>query len=130
MDDDLNTPEALAVLWRLVRDKDAKGKIETIKEIDKTFGLDLLKEEKIEIPTEVKEIVGKREEARKNKDWKKSDELRDLILDLGYIIDDTKEGPRIKKVIPLSKEEEMKKLVEKITVGNLPRHKEMKIKKI
>ena len=98
MDDDLNTPQALAVLWKLVRDKDAKGKIGTIKEIDKIFGLDLLKEEKIEIPNEIKKLVEEREEMRKKKNWKESDNIRNKIEKLGYSVDDTNEGTKIKKI--------------------------------
>ncbi|MCK9569258.1 cysteine--tRNA ligase [Candidatus Pacearchaeota archaeon] len=98
MNDDLNTPEALAVLWKLIRDKDAKGKIGTIKEIEKTFELDLLKNEKVEIPDDVLKIVEEREEARKNKDWKKSDALREKIKKKGWQVDDIKEGYKIKKL--------------------------------
>jgi cysteinyl-tRNA synthetase len=98
MDDDLNTPEALAVLWKLVRDKDAKGKVETIKEIEKTFELDLLKEEKIEIPNEVKKLIKEREEMRKKKNWEEADNLRRRIEKAGYSIDDTGEGTRVKKI--------------------------------
>jgi cysteinyl-tRNA synthetase len=98
MDDDLNTPEALAVLWKLIRDKDAKGKIGTIKEIEKTFELDLLKNEKIEIPSEVKKFIKEREEMRKKKNWEEADNLRRRIEKAGYSIDDTGEGTRVKKI--------------------------------
>ena len=98
MDDDLNTPEALAVLWKLVRDKNAKGKIETIKEIEKTFELDLLKEEKIEISNEVKKLVKEREEMRKKKNWEEADNLRKRIEKAGFSVDDTSEGTKIKKI--------------------------------
>jgi cysteinyl-tRNA synthetase len=98
MDDDLNTPEALAVLWKLVRDKEAKGKIKTIEEIDKVFCFRLTEEEKLEIPAEIKKLAKEREEMRKNKDWKRSDELRDKIEKLGYSIADSSEGMKIKKI--------------------------------
>ncbi|MEK6827377.1 MAG: DALR domain-containing protein [Nanoarchaeota archaeon] len=98
MDDDLNTPEALAVLWKLVRDKDAKGKIGTIKEIEKTFELDLLKNEKIEIPNEVKKLIKEREEMRKKKNWEEADNLRRRIEKAGYSVDDTSEGTKVKKI--------------------------------
>lgn len=98
MDDDLNTPEALAVLWKLIRDKDAKGKIETIKEIDKVLGLNLEKSEEIEVPKEVKKLIKDREEARKKKDWQEADNIRNRIKKLGYSIDDTDDGARIKKL--------------------------------
>ncbi len=97
MDDDLNTPKALQVLWKLVRDEKAQGKIGTIKEIDKVLGLDLLKKEKVDVPEEVMRLVKEREDARNNKDWNKSDELRDKINKLGFNIADTKEGSLVNK---------------------------------
>lgn len=96
INDDMNMPQALAVLWEMLRDKDADGKIGTLKEMDKVFGLDLLKEEKIVIPKEVKELVQKREEARENKDWKEADKIRNKIKEMGYIIEDSPSGPKIK----------------------------------
>ena len=97
MDDDLNTPKALQVLWKLVRDKNAKGKIQTIKKFDEVFGLDLLKNEKIQIPKEVKELVEQREKSRREKNWKEADELRNKINKFGYVINDTEKGAVVKK---------------------------------
>ncbi len=98
IDDDLNTPEALAVLWRLVRDKNAQGKIETIKEIDRVFGLKLTEEEKIEIPKEIKKLIKDREEARKKKNWQEADNIRNRIKKLGFSVDDTDKGTKIRKL--------------------------------
>jgi cysteinyl-tRNA synthetase len=98
MDDDLNTPEALAVLWKLIRDKNAVGKIGTIKEIDKVFELNLSKEKQIEIPREIKKLIKEREEARKKKNWQEADNIRNRISKLGYSIDDTGEGARVRKL--------------------------------
>ena len=98
MDDDLNTPEALQVLWKLIRDKKAKGKINTIKEMDKVFGLNLLEKQEIQVPKQVQELAEQREQARKDKDYKKADELRDKIKDLGFQLDDTSEGVKITKL--------------------------------
>ena len=97
INDDLNIPEGLQVLWKLVRDEKAKGKIKTIGKIDEVLGLGLLEERSVKIPSEIKKLVKERELARKNKDWAKSDELRDKIKGEGYIIDDAKEGAKIKK---------------------------------
>jgi cysteinyl-tRNA synthetase len=97
MNDDLNTPKALQVLWKLVRDKKALGKFDTIKKIDEVFELKLLEKEKTKIPEEIKKIIEERKKAREEKDWKTSDELRDKINKLGYLINDTKEGVEIKK---------------------------------
>ena len=99
MDDDLNTPKALAVLWELIKNPKAKSKIETIKKIDSVFCLDLLKKIKEDkIPVNIKELAKKRDEARKNKDWNTSDKIRDQLKTKGYIIEDSKTGPRIKKI--------------------------------
>ncbi|MGY4884927.1 MAG: cysteine--tRNA ligase [Nanobdellota archaeon] len=97
MDDDLNTPKALQVLWKLIRDEKAKGKLQTIKKMDEVFGFKLFEKEKLDIPAEVKKLAEERENARKNKDWKKSDELRDKINKLGFVINDTPNGWEIKK---------------------------------
>jgi len=98
MDDDLNTPEALAVLWKLIRDKDANGKIGTIKEIDKVFELNLCKEEKIEVSKEIKRLIKEREEARKKKNWQEADDIRNRISKAGYAIDDTDAGTKVRKL--------------------------------
>jgi cysteinyl-tRNA synthetase len=97
INNDLDIPKALQVLWKLVRDKKAKGKIQTIKKMDKVLGLDLLKKEKISIPDKINKLINKREKARKNKEWKKADDLRNKIKDLGWKIDDTEKGAKIKR---------------------------------
>jgi len=97
INNDLDMPKALQVLWKLVRDEKAEGKINTIKKIDEIFGLDLLKQEKIYVPAEIKKLVDGREEARDNKDWKKADEIRNKINKLGYQISDTENGAKITK---------------------------------
>lgn len=97
INDDLNTPKALQVLWKFVRDKNAKGKIQTIKKIDEVFGLDLLKKADIKIPVDIKKLVEERENARRKKNWKTADKLREKIKKLGYVLDDTKKGIVVKK---------------------------------
>ncbi len=98
INDDLDMPNALQVLWNLVRDKNAKGKIQTIKKMDEVFGLGLLEKEKVKIPAEVKKLISDREKFRKEKDWKKADSLREKIKKLGFSIDDTGEGVEVRKV--------------------------------
>jgi cysteinyl-tRNA synthetase len=97
MDDNLNTPQALQVLWKLLRDQKAKGKLNTIKEIDKIFALDLLKTSETKIPKEIQELAEERQKTRQDKDWKKADELRDKIKELGFQVSDTSEGYNISK---------------------------------
>jgi len=108
LDDDLNIAKALSVLFVFVRnanrlmDKKEIGK-ESAKEIydlmlrfDSILGLGLEKEESV--PEEIKKLVEEREKARKRKDWKVADELREKIREKGYVVEDTKEGPKIKKI--------------------------------
>jgi cysteinyl-tRNA synthetase len=101
--DDLNTPQAVALLWDVIKDgnmSDADKKA-TILDFDKVLGLgfaDLKEAEEISIPEEVLKLVEEREEARKNKDFTKSDELRKKINDLGHEVKDTSDGPRPQKL--------------------------------
>ena len=97
IDDDLNMPQALQVLWKLVRDEKAIGKVQTIKKMDEVFGLDLLKKEKIKIPEEVKRLVKEREDARKKRDFKKADGLRKKIKKEGFVVEDVGGGSVVKK---------------------------------
>lgn len=100
VNDDLNIPRALAVLNQAITDTavSSKTKLELIADFDEILGLDLLREEKIDIPKDVQELVNKREEARKSKDFKLSDKLRDEIKAKGFVVEDTREGPKIKKL--------------------------------
>jgi len=97
IDNDLDMPKALAVLWKLLKDKNAVGKRNTAMEMDKVLGLNLFKKEKVFIPEEIEKIAKQRELARKEKNWQKADELRKKIEDMGYIIEDTETGYKIKK---------------------------------
>ncbi|MEK6872715.1 MAG: cysteine--tRNA ligase [Nanoarchaeota archaeon] len=98
MDNDLDTVNALQVLWSLIRDDKAEGKIRTIKKIDSIFGLDLLKKEKIIIPNKIMKLVKERELVRKEKNWFLADSLREKIRKFGYKTDDTKDGTRVSKI--------------------------------
>jgi len=98
INNDLDMPLALSILWELVRDKNTRGKFGTIKTMDRIFGLDLLKKEKIKVSKEIKKLVEKREKLRKEKKWKEADEIREKIKSLGFYINDTVEGPKLKKL--------------------------------
>lgn len=100
MDDDLDTPKALALLWDLVKDQDVSNsdKKATLLDFDKVFGFRLDKLKKDIIPESIMILAKKREEARANKNWAKSDELRDKIKDLGYEVKDSDTGPKISKI--------------------------------
>ena len=98
INDDLDMPGALAVLWNLVRDEKAEGKVGTIKKMDQVFGLELLKEDIVDIPEDVRAIADERQKVREAKDWTKSDRLRDKLKKMGWIVKDSKERYDLEKV--------------------------------
>ena len=100
LNDDLNTPKAIAEMWNFLKNQDDSGvKAATVRAMDEILGLKLDEYigKKLEIPEEVQKIVDKREEARNAKDFAKSDELRDEIKKLGYDVLDTPNGPKLQK---------------------------------
>lgn len=103
LEDDLDTPRALSLLWDVIKDENLSpaDKKATILDFDKIFGLGFenLKEEII--PKEITKLAEEREEARKNKDFKKSDKLREKINSLGYEIKDSSDGYKINKNLNL-----------------------------
>lgn len=103
INDDLNMPVAMSIVWELVRNsKKSKKFAELLLKFDEVLGLDLknakIEEEKIELPETIVELMNRRKEARQNKEWALSDSLRDEIKSLGYSVKDTKEGMEITKI--------------------------------
>ena len=100
INDDLDMPKAISLLWKTIESKElgSKEKLELIKEYDRIFGLNLLKEERLSIPDSVRVIAEEREKARKSKNFRKSDELRETLKSIGWGVDDTAEGPKIRKL--------------------------------
>lgn len=95
--DDLAMPEAMAVIWRLVKsDLPAADKLATILDFDRVLGLGLEKVEKIEVPAEVEKLAHEREAARNQKNWAEADRLREEIENRGYIVEDSAQGFRLK----------------------------------
>ncbi|MEM5853158.1 MAG: cysteine--tRNA ligase [Candidatus Aenigmatarchaeota archaeon] len=114
MDDDFNTPKALLCLHKLSNKTNEilnkqNGEIaktlaikivNTFRKFGQIFGI-LQKEVRIEeIPEEVKKLVEERERLRKRGEFEKADLLREKIRSLGYIVEDTKKGPVLKKINP------------------------------
>jgi len=102
INDDLNMPQALSVMWDLVRSKERispEDKLRIVFEFDKIFGL-RLDEEEIEekLSEEVENLIRKREEARKAKDFGTADEIRDQLKEMGVILEDTPTGVKWKKI--------------------------------
>jgi cysteinyl-tRNA synthetase len=100
IEDDLDTPRALSLLWDVFKDpnmSDADKKA-TILDFDKVLGLGFENLKKEIIPEEVTKLAEEREQARKNKDFKKSDELRKEINSLGYEVKDLGGEYKINKI--------------------------------
>ena len=99
VNDDLNTPQALAVVWDVLKDEKlgVKEKYDLVINFDKVLGLGLKDLRKDNIPKEILDLVKERETARNEKDWSKADKLRDKISEKGYSIEDEKEGVNVKK---------------------------------
>lgn len=99
INDDLNMPLAMSVVWEVVKqEKKAKQFADLLDKFDTVLGLKIdqpMKNQPKEIPEEILSLMEQRKQARRNKDWKKSDELRDLIQSKGYQIKDTKEGMEV-----------------------------------
>ncbi|KKG14151.1 cysteinyl-tRNA synthetase [Methanosarcina sp. 2.H.T.1A.6] len=107
LEDDFNTPKALTVFRELSRaanvylesckNREVLKKVYSLyRQFSDVLGL-FAQTGKEEIPEEVVRLVEEREAARKKKDWKASDALREKIKALGYVVQDTKEGPNVKK---------------------------------
>ena len=103
INDDLNMPLVMGVVWEVVRNEKKSPKLaELLLKFDTILGLKIdeeTKQDKVqdEIPEEILKLVEERNIARANKDWAKSDELRDKIQEKGFKVIDSKEGTRIEK---------------------------------
>jgi len=109
MEDDFNTPKAVAVIFDLVNKGNslldqgkissigAKNILEFLRKIDKIFNFIFWKKPKEKIPEGILKLVKERERYRREGSWQKADEIRKKIKELGYWVEDTKEGPKIKR---------------------------------
>ena len=109
MDDDLNTADAISVLFEIVSDANvnlaadkkpskqaADAAYDLLKELGGVLGL-LEREKEDKIPAEVEALLDERAAARKAKDWAKSDEIRDRLAEMGYTVKDTRQGQQLIK---------------------------------
>jgi cysteinyl-tRNA synthetase len=110
LDDDFNTPKAFAVMFDFIKKanelleknqiskSDAEKIYKFFEEINEIFGIIDFKKVNRAIPAGIKKLVKERELARRNQDWKKSDELRAEIEKQGFVVEDTKDGAVIKGI--------------------------------
>lgn len=107
MEDDFNTADAISVIFEIVKlsnstvsKSSSKEYVAFLKEKLEVFldVLGIISERKVEIiDEEIESLIQARQEARKNKDFAKSDEIRDLLLKKNIILEDTREGVKWKK---------------------------------
>lgn len=106
MDNDLNTSMGITALYNVLKSNaNAKTKLALVKDFDKVLSLDLISQaqklksepESEDIPKEILELAQQRKEARKAKDFATADALRDKISQMGYIIEETRQGTKISK---------------------------------
>ena len=101
INDDLNMPMAMSVVWEVVKNPNkSKQYAQLLKKFDEVLGLKIDEEniEELVLPQEILDLVEERKQARLEKNWAKSDELRDKILELGFIVRDGKDGMTIERV--------------------------------
>ena len=92
INDDLNTPKAMAFLRKVLKDKELNDsdKYHLVINFDKILGLNLGKTKKESIPEKIKMMMNKREEHRIKKEWAKADKIRKKLKKIGYNIEDLK----------------------------------------
>ena len=102
---DLRCPEALAVMWKMLKDNSiTEGeKLSLLYSMDKVLGLDLdkveaKKEEKVGGEEEWK-LVEERKQAKAEKNYQRADEIRKELEERGYIVKDTPQGPILQKIV-------------------------------
>jgi cysteinyl-tRNA synthetase len=100
LNDDLNMPRAMAVVQEMLKSSlSAIEKYGAIMDFDRVLGLDLNQVSQVEIlPDEVRKLVDARIRARESKDFAASDRLRDELQDLGYMVQDAKDGMKVIKI--------------------------------
>jgi cysteinyl-tRNA synthetase len=104
LDDDLNTPVALAAMFSLIKEVNVHGKggrevFDAMAAFDRVLGLRLAERAEpaeAEIPAKIQALLAERDNARKNRDFATSDRIRDELSAAGYVIEDTPEGSRVK----------------------------------
>lgn len=103
--DDLNTANAITVLYEMLKSEALNNneKLSLVEDFDKVLSLDLLKEEEIEevhddLAAYIEEMIEKRQEAKKNKNYQLADQIRAELLEKGIMLEDTRQGVNWKRI--------------------------------
>jgi cysteinyl-tRNA synthetase len=99
LSDDLNSPQALAVIWQLIKKPSlpAKQKLALLCEFDRALGLNLARIKAPSIPQKIRKLAESRERFRNNQQFIQADQLRKKIEGLGYMVEDTPSGALVIK---------------------------------
>jgi len=98
MENDLNTPEALAVVWEMMKSEISdQAKKNLINVLDQVLGLDLGMVDIEEIPEEIKRLMEERDRAKAEKNWEKADTIRRTIEEKSFVVRDTPQGSVVEK---------------------------------
>ncbi len=101
VNDDLNIPRAMVIVWKIVKDSRKSRQFwDLLYDFDRVLGLrldEVTEKKEEEFGTEIMQLVEQRQEARANKDWKTADQIRDRLKSMGIVVEDTPEGPKIKR---------------------------------
>lgn len=107
MDDDLNTADAIAVIFELVKfinnniksaNKDSLIKMKSLLiDLCEILGVKVVSQDEI-VEEEILDLINQRNEARESKDYKKADEIRDILKQKGIILEDTTSGVKWKRL--------------------------------
>jgi cysteinyl-tRNA synthetase len=101
VNDDLNTPKALAVVWEALKSNiPSPDKYDALLAFDEVLGLNLrsIQESSVEVPQEVLGLVEQRESLRRQGKFEEGDKLRQKVFEMGYKIEDSDQGPVVKPV--------------------------------
>jgi cysteinyl-tRNA synthetase len=108
MEDDINTAEAIAVIFELIKEINTntneksnkvtvKASLDFFTELTGVLGIVTKKEEKL-LDVEIEEMIERRQIARSQKDFALSDQIRDELKDKGIVLEDTREGVKWKRI--------------------------------
>ena len=108
MDDDFNTADAIAAVFELVKLANTNSSTDSTKAfisqmkkkiitLTDVLGLKVEKENEM-LDEEIDSLIAQRQQARKDRDFKRADEIRDILLEKGIVLEDTREGVRWKRV--------------------------------
>lgn len=110
INDDLDTPRAIAIMWELVKNKNVSpaDKVATLRAMDQIFDIGLSDEQsdvirelgivaQEDIPEDIQELLDKRHIARTTRNWDEADHIREALNLKGYTVEDTPQGQKISK---------------------------------